>query len=215
MRKHFFFFGILFCLGACNAPRAIVSNPQPMRAIDLFKQYITGDFNNAAQVQAEAASGKQLHPLAIHVNRVADHRILGAPEIDGFWILEESYYTYPQQETSLKPYLFRFEALGDTAVLLTPYTIPNEIPPADIRNDNPDFRLHFSKIAPSPSFKPAAYTLRDNKFYLHAVNELPGGMSFSLIETISADRLEVMELLERNGQRLTPYDSPIIYDRLK
>ena len=215
MRERLFFIGILIFLSACKVPRQGISNSQSMRAIDLFKQYITGDFNNERQVSEEVASGKQVHPLAIHVNRVADHRILGAPEMDGFWILEESYYTYPGQETALKPYLFRFEALGDTAVLLTPYNMPKEIPPADIRNDNPDFRLHFSKIEPSPSFKPAAYSLRDGKFHIHAVNELPGGMRFSLIETISASKLEVMELLERDGKRLTPYDTPIVYDRVK
>ncbi len=185
-----------------------------MRAIDLFKQYITGDFNNERQLADEVAAGKQEHPLAIHVNRVADQRILGAPPIDGFWLLEESYYTWPGKETTLKPYLFRFEAIGDTAVLLTPYTLPSEIPVAEIRNDNPDFRLQYSKISPSPTFKPAAYSLRNGKFYLHAVNDLPGGMRFSLIETISDSRLEVMELLEKNGERITPYATPILYDRV-
>jgi len=38
-------------------------------------------------------------------------------------------------------------------------------------------------------------------------------MKFTLIETLGKTRLIVMELLEKEGKRLTPYDTPIIYDR--
>ncbi|MFZ1524470.1 MAG: hypothetical protein WAT22_06605 [Saprospiraceae bacterium] len=40
-------------------------------------------------------------------------------------------------------------------------------------------------------------------------------MKFTLIETISATQLIVMELLEKDGRRLTPYETPIVYDRVK
>ena len=84
-----------------------------------------------------------------------------------------------------------------------------------IKNNNQDLIIDYHNISPSPSFKPAFYTRKDDKFYINAPNDLPNGMKFTLIETISADQLSVMELLEKNGQRLTPYDTPIIYDRVK
>lgn len=187
-----------------------------MRSIDLFKQYITGDFNNQAQIDAEIKAGNQIHPYAVHVNRIADHRISNAPSVDGFWILEESYYTKPgSTEVEIKPYLFLFEAAENDQVKLTPYTIPDDLDKKIVRNDNPDVAFDYLKIKPSPTFKPAYYTRKGDKFLLHAPNDLPNGMKFTLTETISADRLIVMELLEKDGKRLTPYDKPIVYDRVK
>ena len=55
----------------------------------------------------------------------------------------------------------------------------------------------------------------NDKFYINAPNDLPNGMKFTLIETISATQLIVMELLEKDGRRLTPYETPIVYDRVK
>jgi hypothetical protein len=203
----------LLCF-SCQTPHQAM-HKSGKRAIDLFKQYIVGDFNNTAQVAAELQAGQQIHPQAVHVNRIADAKILGAPKVDGFWLLEESYYTYPGKPMEVKPYLFLFEAIGDTAVRLTPYKLPSNIAAPDIRNDNAQLSFDYREIMPSPSFKPANYQLREGKFYLHAVNDLGNGLRFSLIETISSERLQVMELLEKDGKRLTAYETPILYDRIR
>ncbi|MBK7633751.1 MAG: hypothetical protein IPJ13_05215 [Saprospiraceae bacterium] len=76
-------------------------------------------------------------------------------------------------------------------------------------------KFDYNTISPSPSFKPAFYTRKDDKFYINGLNDLPNGMKFTLIETISATQLIVMELLEKDGRRLTPYETPIVYDRVK
>ncbi len=185
-----------------------------MRAIDLFETCITGDFDNREQVEAERKAGQQVHPLAIHVNRRADAKIKGAPKRDGFWLLEESYYTAPgKDKIDEKPYLFFFEAEGETGVRLWVYQWPKTMPASAIKNANADLSFAFADLTLSPTFKSAVYALRDGKFYLDAPNDLGNGMKFTLRETLSKDRLEVMELLEKNGQRLTPYDTPIIYLR--
>jgi len=41
------------------------------------------------------------------------------------------------------------------------------------------------------------------------------GLTFRLIETLSLDGLDVMELVHKNGVKLTPYDTPIKYRRVK
>jgi hypothetical protein len=190
--------------------------PEKMDSIDLFKIYITGDFDNKRQIADEIKMGNQIHPLAVHVNRIADYRIKNAPKVNGFWILEESYYTKPgQEEVEIKPYLFLFEAYSNDQVKLTPYSLPENLDKKEIKNDNPELFFDFNQIKPSPSFKPAFYTRKDNHFYIHAPNDLPNGMKFTLTETISATQLIVMELLEKEGKRLTPYDTPIVYDRVK
>ena len=58
------------------------------------------------------------------------------------------------------------------------------------------------------------YTLADDKFTVNHPTDLGNGMTFTLIETLAKNRLEVMELLEKNGKKLTPYETPIIYERV-
>ena len=175
-------------------PLLTMAQPSPQRTIDLFETYITGDFTNQRQVEAEVKAGKQVHPLARHVNRRADAKIQNAPPRDGFWLLEESYYEYPGKPLEAKP---------------------ENLPPVALKNGNANLRMNFSDLKPSPTFKGALYQRRGDTFTTHAPNDLGNGMRFTLIETFTKDRLEVMELLEKNGQRLTPYDTPIVYDRVR
>lgn len=182
--------------------------------IHLFKTYITGDFDNRRQVAEQLQAGKQIHPYAKHVNRVADEKIDNLPpQLNGFFLLEESYYKYAEGDTIIKPYLFFFEALPEGKVKLYSMQLPEDIPPRDVRNDNAHLRFDYRALKPSPSFKPAVYTQTKRGFYLKASNEFPGG-SFTLEETIGKDRLKVMELLIRDGKQITPYNTPIIYERI-
>jgi hypothetical protein len=74
--------------------------------------------------------------------------------------------------------------------------------------------LDFTQITLSKSFKPAIYTLKEKIFTVNHPTDLPNAMRFTLIETLQKNRLEVMELLEKEGKRLKPYDTPIVYDRI-
>ncbi len=188
---------------------------RPSRLIDRFETHITGDFSNQKQVDAELRAGRQIHPLAKHINRRADAKIRHAPPIDGFWLLEESYYQYPGKPLDAKPYLFRFEAAGDTAVKLTVYKFPAGLPVDSLKNDNQRLVMDYKDLVASPTFKPTFYRLTGHSFSTHAVNDLGNGMRFTLTETFTRKKLVVMELLEKNGSRITPYDTPIVYDRVE
>ena len=185
------------------------------RAIDQFEACIVGDFSNQKQVAAERRAGGQIHPLARHINRRADDKIRNVPASDGFWLLEESYYEYPGKPVDAKPYLFHFEAVGDTAVKLTVYKFPAGLAVNTIKNDNAELVINYSDIQPSPTFKPAFYSRVGKTFRTKATNDLGNGMTFTLTETFTRKQLVVMELLTKNGQKLTPYDTPIVYDRAK
>jgi hypothetical protein len=186
-----------------------------MALIDLFETCITGDFDNQQQVDAELKAGKQIHPLAKHVNRNANSKIRNAPQRPGFWLLEESYYTTPGKDMSIKPYLFFFEPLGTDKVQLRVYQLPADVPVASIRNDNTSLFFDYNTLKPSPTFKGAEYTYAPSEgtFSTRSLNDLGNGMRFTLIERFTKDRLEVMELLEKDGKKLTSYDTPILYDR--
>ncbi|MCS6807416.1 MAG: hypothetical protein RML40_01635 [Bacteroidota bacterium] len=188
-----------------------------MKPIELFKQYIQGDLDNREQIEEERRAGKQIHPYAKHVNRLADDKILNKPaHYQGFYILEESYYVYPDKpnDTIIKPYLFWFTE-ENGAVKLHSLQIPKDIPVHEIRNDNPTLRFDYNALRLSPTFKPACYTFNEasQSFYIKAVNEFPGG-SFTLEETIANDSFSVMELLIKDGKQITPYSMPIIYKRI-
>jgi hypothetical protein len=197
---------------ACNSIKTI----NKMSAFDLFKDVLCGNFDNKNQVELERKNGKQLHPFAQHVTALANHKIVNLPiGLKGYFILEESYYTYEGKPVEIKPYLFYIENVSDTQVKLSSYALPTDISKAEMRNNNPNFVLDFNEISVSKTFKPAIYHLAEGKFTLNHPTDLGNGRVFTLIETLSKNRLEVMELLEKNGEKLTPYDTPIVYERIK
>lgn len=202
---------MIAALFSCKSLTPAAMSPQ---AIEVFKSYITGDFDNRQQVEAERAAGEQVHPLARHVNRIADHRIRNAPQRPGFWLIEESYYDMPDGAHKINHHLFFFEAVNARTVRLYAYQLPDYLPMEQLTNDNLKLNIDYNDLRISPRFKPAEYTF-DGKdtFTIYAPNDWGNGMRFTLIEKFTPGRLEVMELLEKDGQRLTPYDTPIIYLR--
>jgi hypothetical protein len=210
MKKFLLYTLFLLVATACNTTKTL----SKMTAYDYFKDVLCGTFDNQNQVEAERKAGKQIHPQAKHVTALATPKIKNLPtDLNGYFILEESYYTYEGKPMEIKPYLFFIEPVSDLQIKLSSYTMPTDIPKVDIRNDNPNFSLDFKTISVSKTFKPAVYTLADGTFTVNHPTDLGNGMTFTLIETLTKNRLEVMELLEKNGKRLTPYETPIIYDR--
>ncbi len=210
MRINYFVFTLVI-LSACAGSKNARLNMKP---IDIFKEIITGDFDNSKQVAAEIESGKQVHPLAKHVNRIADGKIKNLPKnSNGFFVLEESYYTYPGKTVELKPFLFQFSAYGDKQVKLTVYQLPAGPAKASIRNDNSALSFDYNELKLSPTFKEAVYDFVNGNFVTNTAAELGNGIMFTLTETLGKEKLLVMELLEKAGKRITPYDTPIVYDR--
>ncbi len=182
---------------------------------ELFKTYIQGDFDNLEQINEEIKAGKQIHPYAKHINRLLDSKIKNLPEKhNGFYIMEESYYTYPNKPMEEKPYLFWFEKTIKGQIRLHSLQIPKSIQKKDLRNDNKRLSLNYVELLKSPTFRPTTYTKTKKGFYIKAPMNLPNEMKFTLEETIGKDVFEVMELLERRGESITPYSSPIIYKRI-
>ena len=182
---------------------------------ELYKTYIQGDLDNIEQINAEIKAGKQIHPYAKHVNRLLDNKIKNLPpNYNGFYILEESYYTYPNKPMEVKPYLFWFEKTKKGQIRLHSIQIPKGIDKKSLKNDNKKLSLNYVDLIDSPTFKPAIYSKKSGGFYIKAPVDLPNGMKFTLEETIGKDSFEVMELLQKAGKSMTPYTTPIIYKRI-
>lgn len=201
----------------CLCTLHVFANAQrtPDELLKTFQQYITGDFNNANQVTEEMATGKIIHPLAIHINRVADDKVINRPKgLRGFFLLEESYYLYEGKAIDVKPYLFLFQLTNDSTIHLTTYQL-TEFAKETLRNNNPSLTFNYDSLTPSPTFKGANYrwNKKEKSFSTESVNELGNGMRFTLTEKFTATTLQVMELLEKNGNRITQYTTPILYER--
>jgi hypothetical protein len=113
-----------------------------------------------------------------------------------------------------KPYLFLFTLKSDGIIHLTTFQL-NNYTKEELRNDNAALKFDYKSLVPSPTFQGADYTWnpRQKTFSTVSVNELGNGLKFTLSETFTAKTLQVMELMEKNGQRLTTYETPILYER--
>ena len=185
--------------------------------INRFQAFITGDFDNSAQVVAEIKAGKQIHPLAVHVNRLANDKVKNIPNgLNGFFIIEESYYLVDGKPIDLKPYLFLFEEKAGGIVHLTTFQLTG-LKKEEVRNDNLSLQFDFTQLQPSPTFKGADYTWNpsDKTFNTISPNDLGNGMKFTLTEKFTNKQLKVLEQVEKDGKLLTAWKTPIIYLRMK
>lgn len=186
------------------------------RDLDIYLSYLVGDFDNQAQIDAEIKAGKQIHPFAKHITRIIQERVNNIPaNFKGVFVLEESYYKYPDKDTLIKPYIFLFKESDKGEVLLNSMAIPSRIDKNSFRNSNKDWKLDFNELKPSPTFSQATYRKVKGGFYINHTVNLPNDMTFTLEETIGKKGLTVMETPKKNGVSLASYDTPIQYIRIK
>lgn len=183
--------------------------------LEKFIAILCGTLDNQQQIDEERANGTQIHPYAKHVTDVCDHKIIGLPENhEGVYILEESYYIYPGKEMELKPLLFYMRSDGESKALLNSVQIPEQYSKAEATNDNDQFIMNFEDLKLRP-FGTAEYELQeDGSFKVDHEADMGNGLTFRLIETLNREGLEVMELVHKDGVKLTPYDTPILYKRI-
>lgn len=182
-----------------------------------FTQILCGTLDNQAQIDREKKAGKQVHPYAKHVTAICDHKIINRPEgHEGLYILEESYYIYPgKEEVELKPLLFYMRSDGKNKALLQSVQIPERLEKVEVTNDNKELVLDFKELS-IRNFGVAEYTLHEEGYFTvdHKAN-MGNGITFQLIETLSDKGLDVMELVKKDGIKITPYDTPIEYRRVE
>jgi len=185
------------------------------KIIKRFAEILCGSLDNQAQVDAEIAAGKQVHPYAKHVTAICDHIIRNRPEgHEGMYILEESYYTYPGKEMEIKPLLFYVRSDGESKALLQSVQIPERLDKAEVTNDNKALYFDFEELE-IRAFGVAEYELHEGGYFtVDHLAEMGGGITFRLTETLSDEGLEVMEMVKKDGVQLTPYNSPIQYKRI-
>lgn len=206
----FFTFFIFVCTISCQ------SDPKeypPEKAILLFEKYIVGTFNNNKQIQEDLSTGVQKHPTSILINTKIDEWILNAPQREGFWLLEEGYFDNPGMKQEVKPYLFFYEGLGDTAVMMHVYTFPTTIPSETVRHNNPNIKVEYNLLNPSKNFKPMLLEYRNEGFHVDSVFNLPGGMTFTFKKSIKKDGIELLELWYKDKNRMSTYDTPLVLNK--
>lgn len=185
-----------------------------MSLIDLFISYIAGTFANTAQVRREATAGNPVHPQARHVIGVVNHKIANLPDnFDGYFVIEESYFTLPDREVH-KHYLFSYVPLDTERIVLTSYNVPSDIPPESFTNDNPDISLNYDQLEVSPRFQPLVINYVDGEFVGKNISAFGPDTLFRFGMRITPSAMFITELLEKDGERIAGYDTPIEYVRI-
>ncbi len=213
MKNTLSIFSIFFLFACAISCQSDAREFPPEKAILLFEKYIVGSFNNNKQIQEDLSTGMQKHPASRLINTKIDDWILNAPPRAGFWLLEEGYFDNPGMKPEVKPYLFFYEGLGDTAVMMHVYTFPTTIPNSIVRHTNQDIKVEYSALNPSKNFKPMLLEYKNEGFHYEDVFNLPGGMTFTFKKSIKKDGIELLELWYKDKTRMTTYDTPLFLDK--
>lgn len=187
-----------------------------MNEFEVFKKVIVGDFNNLEQIEEEKLSGKIIHPISKHINRVCNHKITNLPNgFKGIFVIEESYYTYVDTDrTNALPHLFLFDETTDGKVKLTSYEIPKSISKKDFTNSNESLMMDYNDLEISSKFTPIIYEYKENiGFYGKSLSNFGNDTTFLLEETLSENRFEVSEILKKGEKIIIGFDTPIVYTR--
>lgn len=200
----------------------ISSQTNCINQLVLFHTFIVGNFDNKKQVEQEINEyGHQIHPYAQHISDMLNQKIINLPSnITGFFVLEESYYTYGYGQnisnTTASPFIFYFDSIGqDGMVEITSYDAVG-IPQTELKNNNTDLEIYYHQLVQN-RFKPSVYQYNksDNSFYLiNSTTIYPNGDLFTLTEIIAQYQLNVLEGFWINGTNVVGYNTSIIYDRL-
>ena len=92
--------------------------------------------------------------------------------------------------------------------------IPERLDKSKVTNANNDLVFDFKELTFSP-FGVAEYTLQvTDQFTVNHIADMGNGITFQLIETLSDHGLDVMELVRKDGIKITPYDTPLEYRRV-
>jgi hypothetical protein len=179
---------------------------------------LCGTLDNQAQIDAEIAQGKQIHPYAKHITDSCDAKIINRPpDHEGIYILEESYYVYPgKDEVELKPLFFYFRSDGASKVFLESVQIPSKFTKEEFTNDNAALIIDWNNLE-IRAFGVAEYLWYEEErcFKVDHEADIGNGVTFRLIETLNYEGLQVMELIHKDGVKITPYDTPILYKKVK
>jgi len=181
--------------------------------LDTFIDILVGDLDNRAQIAEEKENGHQVHPYAKHITRDCTHIVKNLPsDLEGRYILEESYYTYPDQETLIKPLLF-YVRQKENSVLLNSIGVPNRLDPVDVINANPNLYFEYEEMVSKEAFGDAVYVYHphENCFRVDHICTLAPGLTFRLTERLSHEGLQVMEVWTKDGEVTTPYTTPLNY----
>lgn len=195
-----------------------------MNQLERFKAYIVGDFDNKQQIEKQIKESQLTHPYAKHINRVVNDRIKNLPdELNGFFVLEESYFTtlklsdeglVQEDRHRQSSHLFFFTLTEENNVQLISYEIPKNLPSREFTNDNENLKLDYCTLSISEKFTPLVYHYENDVFYGKCISHFTADTTFTLEEWIKKDELLVTEILEKNGQILIGVPSPIEYCRI-
>lgn len=180
-----------------------------MNQLNNFISYLTGTFNNQNQVTTLKKQGIDF-VNARHVNTVVNDKIANLPiGFKGIFMIEESYYTQNNHETS-SCHLFLFNE-EDNAITLLSYELDKNFNVSLLKEEG--YIFDYDRLVLSNRFTKTYFYLENNCYHGKSVSQFNENVTFKLEEKFSKDLLEVKEELWVKGKLALGFDYPIIYER--
>ena len=183
-----------------------------MNILKDFVKLICGNFDNSEQLKELNDKNIFDYPYAERVNNICNDKIINLPaDFEGFFIVEESYYTI-NEKTRSSHHFFLFVQENEDVKLIS-YEIPEPYNKSNFIYDNIE-KLDYFNLKVSEKFEPAVYKLKNGVWEGGSVSMFSPTTKFKLFEKFSEEKLEVSEIMESNGKKTFGYDIPIIYKKI-
>jgi hypothetical protein len=185
-----------------------------MQNMTVFIEMLCGTFDNQEQCQEEVDVGNPIHPLARHIIATCNHKMVNLPkDFSGQFVIEESYFDMKTHQID-KHYLFLYEMISEHQVQLTSYNIPDNLDKETFTNANPQIIIDYDALETSPRFSPLILESIGDTFVGDNVSKFSEEHIFKFKLEITNDALYVTEALEKEGEIIAGYHSPIVYKRV-
>jgi hypothetical protein len=185
-----------------------------MDKMTVFIEMLCGTFDNKEQCHKEAAEGNPIHPLARHIIGTCNHKMVKLPkDFSGHFVIEESYFDMGTHQID-KHYLFLYEMISEHQVRLTSYNIPDNLNKETFTNANPQVVMDYETLEISPRFSPLVLESVKDTFVGENVSKFSEEHIFKFRLEVTKDALYVTEALEKKGEIVAGYLSPIVYRRI-
>ena len=133
-------------------------------------------------------------------------------DFQGLFVIEESRFDLGDRKVE-KHYLFLYDAISENSIRLTSYDLPSHMLRESLSIANSDLSVEYSSLSISPRFSPLVLLEKDGEYTGANVSPFGTGLLFHFSLRVTADALYVEERLERDGEVVAGYRSPIEYRR--
>jgi len=129
-------------------------------------------------------------------------------------VIEESRFDLGDRKVE-KHYLFLYEETEKGTIRLTSCDLPPDVPREILNLRQDDLAVDYASITLSPRFQPLELVEKDGEYTGSNVSLFGPGLLFHFALRVTPTELHVTERLERDGETVAGYSTPVVYRRVE